>query len=353
MKAGLIDWTEEGLHLYIAEKNDGYLLVDTAFISLNGGSIEDKLSALLKTHLDYIYLSLPLSMLSLRELEFPFSDRKKIRETIAFELEGLLLGSASNYTIDHIITHTSEDGCRVLAVCIEKTRLVEIIRLFSSVGLEPKVITSLDVCLLDSKGGGIIEYPRHNEDKKRMESALKELTRPTLNLRQGELQYRGDIEGVRKAFRLTVILAMVLLLIFSTNTVLRLISLKNENELITHKIKEIYKNTFPEDKRIIDPVRQFTGKFNRLMKKRTIFGTTSSIEILKDIANLKDKNITLNEFKAGEDGILIKGIATSFEDVESFRDRLSSLYNEVKVLDSALSGNNEVNFTIMMKERAV
>ncbi len=353
MKAGLIDLKEEGLTLYIAEKNrSGYRAVDTISVSLKGESIENAISALPKTRLDNIYLSLPLGTLSLRELEFPFVDRKKIRETIAFELEGLLLGSISDYVIEHLITHTSEDGCKIIAVCIEKKRLRKIIDAFTSAGLEPKVITSLDAHLLNSGIRDIIEYPRNNEEK-RADIALKELTRPTINLRQGEFQYRGDVETFRKTFRLTSILAIVLLLIYSTSNIVRHVKIKNENELLSMSIQGIYHNAFPEDKKIIDPLRQFKGKVNLLMKKREVFGSTSSIDILMDIANLKDKNIKLSEFKWGEDGILIKGIARTFEDVESFRNKLSSHYDGVKVLDSALSVDNNVDFSIMMKEKNI
>lgn len=353
MKAGLIDLREDRINLYIAEKDrDGYRAIDTISVSLDGKSIGHAISTLPGIRLNNIYLSLPLSMLSLRELKFPFSDRKKIGETIAFKLEGLLLGSTSDYAIEHLITHTSEDSCNVLAVCIEKKRLREIIDTFSSAGIEPRAITSLDVCLMNSGIKDIIENP-HNNEEKRIEIALKELSVPTINLRQGEFQYRGDIEAFKKTFRLALILTIVLLLIYSTGNLIKYIHVKNENELLSRRIQGIYHTVFPEDKKVIDPQRQFKGKVNQLMKKREVFGGISPIDILMDIANLKDKDITLGEFKGGENSILIKGIARTFEDVELFKNKLSFHYDEVRVLDSVLSADNMVSFSIMMKEKSL
>lgn len=353
MKAGFIDWTGEELHLYISEKKGGrYNLVDTISTPFECELNQEVLSPLTRTNVEFIYLSLPADMLSIRELEFPFADRKKIKDTIAYELEGILLGSASNYSIDYIISGYLESGSKVMAICIEKTKLKEIIDTFSSAGIEPRVITSVDLRLSNGRSEKLLEHsPYKKED--RIENVLDELAKPSINLRQGEFAYKGEIEAFKKTFRLTSVLALILVLIFSTNTALRLTSLKDEYTQLSKEIMDIYLKTFPADKKNVDPVRQFRGNLNELMKKKTLFGGVSAIDILRNIADLKDKNIILYEFSGGEESILIKGTALSFEDVESFRDSLSSLFNDVRVMDSIASDNKKISFTIVMKERAI
>jgi len=364
MKAGLIDLRDNELVLYIVEKKGNeYRPIDTTSVSLNGRSIEQALSGLSRTYLDHVYLSIPLGMLSFRELEFPFSDRKKIDETIKFEIDGLLLGDANDYIIEHLITHSSGDYCKVLAVCIEKKRLEEIIRIFSSAGFEPKVITSLDACLLNMDRYGEASLVTNkfpvSDNEKRMEVALKELRKTTINLRQGEFQYKGDIENIGKTLRLIIIFCTVLLLTFATGNLISLLRITSENGVLSRKAYEIYHSAFPDDKKIIEPLRQFKGKVHQIMKKRKVFGGTSPLEMLRNIASVhvisdsgdgRNEDIRLNEFKSGRDGILIKGVANTFEGVESLRNKLSSLYDNVRVLDSELSPDNKVDFTIMMKE---
>jgi hypothetical protein len=87
------------------------------------------------------------------------------------------------------------------------------------------------------------------------------------------------------------------------------------------------------------------------MKKKAALLGIPVLDILLDIAKLKDKNITLHEFKADRENIIIKGTATSFEDIELFKNTLSSSFVSVKVLDSKASSDKKVMFTIAMKER--
>jgi type II secretory pathway component PulL len=354
----LIDIQDEHLDLYVAERNgDDVRMMDTDSIPFKG-SLEQALKGLSGRCGAHIYLSLPLSMLSLRELDFPFSDRKKIEETIRYEIDDLLLGSADEYIIDHLIMQGSGDRCRVLAVCIEKKRLGEMINTFSSAGIEPRVITSLDVRLI---GDGGMESPlsitglQGMDIKRRREVVVKELQRPSINLRKGEFQYTGNIEDIAKKLRLTTILLILILLAFSTGNLKSLLQIKDENSILSRKTYEIYRNAFPADKRVIDPVRQFRGKVNQMMKKREVFGSRSVIDTLKEISGIigmpgVSREIRLREFRSGQEGILIKGTAGTFEDVEALRNRLSSHYEDVKVLDSSLSPDSRVDFTIMMKE---
>ena len=164
MRTGFIDWTEKEIILFVFEQN---MHVDTMTVPVEGKLDQSTLTPLLNKNLEQTYLSIPLNLLTLRELTFPFSDKLKIKDTISYELEGLLLGSVSDYSIDHIITDTFDSGCKVLAVCIEKTKLGEIINTFSSAGLEPKAVTSIELSVSGGKSENIIEGP---SDKQRIEA---------------------------------------------------------------------------------------------------------------------------------------------------------------------------------------
>ncbi|MBI5098234.1 MAG: hypothetical protein HZB30_03210 [Nitrospirae bacterium] len=349
MKTGLIDWTEDNITLYVFEQNKH---VDTVTVPLEGVLKPSFLTPFLKANTKQIYLSLPFHSLTLRELTFPFSDKLKIKDTISYELEGLLLGSVSDYSIDHIITETFDSGCRVLAVCIEKTKLGEIIKTFSSAGLEPKAITSIDLSLSGGKSEKIIEGLTLNNEI-RLEAAEKEIVTPSLNLRQDELSYTGDIERMKKTLRFTASLCLILLLILGAHTVIKFAAGKKENQALVQELQTTYRSVFPEDKKIVDAVRQFKSNLNMLKEKNNIFGGIPILDTLNSIANLKSRNIILNEFNADGKNLIMKGTASSFEEVDSLRNSLTGSFEGIKVLNSDATADKKINFTIIMQEKTV
>lgn len=353
MGTGFIDWTEKELHLYIFKKSRGnYSLEETKSLPIEGELDQNSISSLVKGSFENIYLSLPIHILSLREMSFPFSDRKKIKETIAYELEGSLLGNVNDYSIDYMITGSAENSTKVLAVCIEKKKLREIIDIFSSSGLEPKLITSIDIRLAGGESIKLLEGSI-SDTQIRAEAARKELSEQSINFRQDDLAYKKDIEQTRKTLQLSAFFLLILLLMLLTNTMITFTSLKKEQKLLSKKIQIVYQTAFPEDKKVVDAVRQFKGNINTLKKKNAVLGGLPALDILQNIANLKNRNITLHEFSADENSIVVKGSAASFEEVESFKTALSSSFGNAKVSDSSASADKKINFTIIMKEKVI
>lgn len=350
---GFIDWTEGKLSLYVFKKKGSqYTHVDTLTVPVEEELNQSFIASVIKPNIEQVYLSVPIKLLTLRELRFPFSDKNKIKETIPYELEGILLGSVSDYSIDYIITDISDSGSNVLAACMEKSKVKDIIDLFSSVGLEPVVITSLDLRFSRGHIEALFEGPVPGEEI-RAEAVKEEIINPSINLRQDELAYKGDIERIKKSLRLTGIYILLLLLILGTFMTMKFMASKKENTLLTKEISTMYRNAFPKDTKIVDVVRQFKGNMNTLTEKKTILGGTPVADILLNISNLKNKNIILSEFSADEKNILIKGSAQSFENVDEFKNALSSSFADVKVMDSKSSLDNKIIFSIIMREKTL
>jgi type II secretory pathway component PulL len=351
MKTGFIDWTENTLHVYVFQKKaDHYKLIDSSTHPLEGELDEETLKSLPADDCDNIFLSIPLSTLTLREQEFPFSDRDKIRDTIPFELEGILLGDISDYSIDHIITESYDISSKVLAACIEKSRLRQIIDMFSSADLEPRVITSLDLQLSEGKSEALIG-DAVSDSEVRMESAGKEITEPSINLRQGDLAYMGDVENLIRKLRVTAVLVLIFLIVLAANSAFRLTTLKNENSLMAGEIQKVYRRVFPEDKKIIDADRQFKGNMKRLIEKKAALEGIPVLDILQDVAVQNNRKITLTEFNVDGNNLVIKGTAQSFEDVETLKNDFAPLFADVKVTDSDATADKKINFTIVMHNK--
>lgn len=353
MKTGFIDWTEKEINLYFFEKSGhSFELIDSTSVPVEDELNPEQLIPFLKRGMDNTYVSVPIDLLTLREMEFPFSDRDKIRDTISFELEGLLLGDTSDYSINHIILESLDTGSKVLAVCLEKERIRGIIDMFSAAGIDPRVITSIDLWLYGGRGENLLGKPISDKNV-RAETARQELANPSINLRSGELAYTGDIEKFKKRLRLTAALVLILLVIIGINSTFRLNKAKDTHAFMQRKLHSIYRAVYPEDKKIIDVRRQFEGNLNSLKKKKEILAGVPILEMLLDIAKQGNQNVTLHEFNSDANNIIIKGTASSFEDVETMRNSLSAKFKTVKVMDSSATADKKINFTIVMQERSV
>lgn len=346
---GFIDWIDGKLSLYVFEKKDSqYILTDTLSTRFEGELDQSSLTSLVKSGIEHIYLSVPVSLLSMRELNFPFSDKSKIKDTINFELEGILLGNTVDYSIDYSITDSSENSTRVLAACMEKTKLRDVVDLFSSVGLEPVVITSLALRLSNGNIEKLLESPSDAEETRKA-AAEEEIVSPSINLRQDDLAYKGDIDRIKKSLRFTGVLILLLMLLFGSITAIKLVSTKKDNTLIKKEMNILFHDVFPEEKKIVDVQRQFKGNIKSLMAKNKILGGMPVLDILLDIASLKHANITLNELNVGSENISVKGTALSFENVDEFKKALSSSFAGVKVIDSKSSPDKKISFSIIME----
>lgn len=367
-RTAFIDWTENTCHIYTFEKQrntctfDGSASIDDLIRrTLRVGETlgADEIAQGLSTYYsqenippDQIYLSIPSSLLSIRELTFPFSEKEKINDTLPYELEGLLLGSVNDYAIDHIVTGAADSGNRVMAVCAGKTTLRDIIGQFSSAGLEPRLITSLDLRVSGGRSDLIIERTDAGSGE-REEAARQEVIAPLINLRKDDLAYTGDTERMKKGLRLTLSLMLALLLLLSAHASVRFMSGVKEGRMIEEETRSVFRSVFPEDRNAADPAKQFRANLSTLSEKRSVLTGIPVLEILRDIAELRNGSITLHELTSDDRNIIMKGTALSFEQVDSFRNSLSTRYSGVKVLNSDSTADNRISFTLLMQERAL
>jgi type II secretory pathway component PulL len=286
MKIGFLDWTENRLSLYLFKKEAGtYDFVDTISSPIEGELTYSDISALIKDNIDTTYLSLPLNSLTLREETFPFSDKTKIKDTISYELEGMLLGSTNDYSIDHIITESTDTGSKVLAVCIENKKLQDIINVFTSAGLEPKIITSVDLRLAGGNSEKLLEGPVLDPEI-RASAAKEEITEPYINLRQNEHAYTGDIDRLKESIRVSAYLVLILLILFGAMSYLKMSAVKKDNGLLAKKTEAIYRRIFPKDRKIVDIGRQFKGQMNILKKKKNALAGIPVLDIMNSISKM-------------------------------------------------------------------
>jgi len=86
------------------------------------------------------HLALGAEFFSFRNLSFPFSDRKKITQTLPFELENLSASEGDDLLADFLISGTGPEGAQIVAATIEKEVLTDLLRALDKADVDPDTI---------------------------------------------------------------------------------------------------------------------------------------------------------------------------------------------------------------------
>jgi type IV pilus assembly protein PilM len=96
---------------------------------------------------DKVIASIPGRYVSARLLQFPFSDRKKIAQTIPFEIEGLIPFGLESILLDYEVIESGPQGSWVMALFTEKALLEKHLALLREAGLDPQAVIPAPVAL--------------------------------------------------------------------------------------------------------------------------------------------------------------------------------------------------------------
>src|SRR5210317_1559759 len=77
---------------------------------------------------------------SFRNLSMPFTDLKKIRQTLAFELETMMTSSADEHLVDFIDVDRTASQTNLIAASANKKYIAEHLSNFEALGVEPEIL---------------------------------------------------------------------------------------------------------------------------------------------------------------------------------------------------------------------
>lgn len=87
-----------------------------------------------------LYLALPGDALSIRTLQLPFADQRKIDQVIGYELEGQIVHSLEDVVFDHVTIRTDDDGSSVLAVAARRDHVAAWLDALKENGIDPRAL---------------------------------------------------------------------------------------------------------------------------------------------------------------------------------------------------------------------
>jgi hypothetical protein len=300
------------------------------------------------------FLSLPLSLLDFRILELPFSDARKLRELLPLEIDGLILGGAGNVVFDAAVLGRQNEKYRVLVAYIANEKLRVILEKLKAAGFDPSAVTCLELShiLATAPGGAIADLlisPPALTAEDRRHAAIREMQRPTFNLRRGEFAYTVDTEKTRKSLRMAATLAALLLAVFLADMTMTIFSVRKEDALLRTDIRQIYHGLFPGETKVSNELYQLRAHLKELNDRESSFIGVSPLGTLLALSRFGRTGLSLTEVTMERNIVVLKGECLSLSDVQKYADDLGSGFGEVVISDTKPSAQNRILFTITAK----
>ena len=295
-------------------------------------------------------ISLPLNLLNFRVLELPFHDKSRINEILRFDLEGIILDDISNIIFDSVILDRVEDIYKVLVIFIEKQRLRSILTKLNAKGIDPFCITSIEVrnIVKDFDIDKILN-PISLKNEERIDIAKEELKAPTINLRKDEFVFKREFEKEKKAFKVSIILLILLFSLNLINFFINFMAITRESKVIKNDIRKMYQGLFPQENNIFNEIYQIKSHIRELEEKENVFVSVSPLEILMELSRLKRNGLVVSELAVEKNNIIIKGESHSLSIIQDFRDGLNKIYRDVNISDSKELVQGKMAFTIIAR----
>ncbi|MGD2269374.1 MAG: type II secretion system protein GspL [Desulfobacterales bacterium] len=219
-------------------------------------------------------------------------------------------------------------------------------------GLEKKVAQELDIPtqrpdLARDITLKIDNHPLPSWNPAKMDNALAlaliEITGiGGLNFRKGPFAVAKRWAEYKKNLIRTGILAATVLLLAMVNVGFDFYAKRQKLNALTSQINGVFKSTFPDVKRVVDPVQQMRVKIEEVRKTSLSPGKDTSSVRMIDILNEISARITPNidvEFARlviGEENVLITGDTDTFNSVDAMKGQLGQgdIFQEVTIVST-------------------
>ncbi len=336
---GFLLLEEDSLRLLrIKERSGGF--------SIEGEEGLDGADHLQTSAFDSFYLSLPLRHLDFRLLRMPFSSREKLRETIPYELQGLVV-SVDEIVFDPLVISEEENSFVVLVPYMKKERLRGIMEPLRARGIDPEVVTSLELARVrkefstEALTGGV----KLSEEEIRA-LVLEELEGPTINLRQDDLSFtRHSQEKERLLRRLSRLTALALLLV-SLGLLLQWLGYRKEAATTAASMQALYRDAFGEGTRVVDPLYQLRANIKQLREELEGIRGVRALDMLSLFSERWVDGVVLEELTVNPGLVLLKGEAGSLKDVQSLISSLKKGFRGVELAESRKTVSGRLAFSI-------
>ena len=179
------------------------------------------------------------------------------------------------------------------------------------------------------------------------------------NFRKGEFEIKKSGFWLQKEFRRAMVLLIIVLSFLIADFGVDYYFLKKRHRMLDGRITEVFQQTFPDVKRIVDPVQQMKVKINELKRSAVpIPGTDSDkkvLELLKDISERipKSLSVKVGSMVIDQESVRMSGRTDNFNTVDSIKNGLEAstkYFSDVSISSANLDRTGkEVRFELKLQ----
>ncbi len=164
------------------------------------------------------------------------------------------------------------------------------------------------------------------------------------NLLREEFRVKKSFFGQKKQWRTAAIFLLLILLFFGGDTAVEYYALKSRYDALNSEIEQVFKKTFPNISRIVDPVQQMKVEIQGLKQKGVselrMEANKGVLDLLKEISSGIPDNLDLvvTRMVIDPDSVSIKGETDTFNSVDRVKNGLaaSSKFSSVNISSANL-----------------
>ena len=233
---------------------------------------------------------------------------------------------------------------------VEKKFLREILGKLKSYNIDPVFVTSLELRdRLKNFAPERLLPPVDVKEEDRVNLSAEEIKAPTIDFRKDEFAFTRDKEKTMKSLRLTVILAVLLALVLSSDLLFNIISAKREAASLKNDIRKQYMEIFPGEKNIMNELYQMKSHMKELKDKEDYFVGVAPLSVLYQLSQVDRQGTVFNEISVERGNLILKGEAPSLSAVQQLKGKLDNVLDGVNISDSKTSAQGNISFTITAK----
>jgi type II secretory pathway component PulL len=196
-----------------------------------------------------------------------------------------------------------------------------------------------------------------------MDNALALAMRKTkedlgFNFRRDEFEVRKEYFGHKREIRKVAAFLIIILCLLGLDLGTDYYFLQQRYQILDERITEVFKETFPDAKRIVDPVHQMKISINEMKKTASSLpGTganTQVLDLLRDISLRVQEaaDVHVSRMVVDADTVLMKGETDTFNTVDAIKKGLepSDYFSAVTISSANLDRSGKrVNFEIKLQ----
>jgi general secretion pathway protein L len=179
------------------------------------------------------------------------------------------------------------------------------------------------------------------------------------NFRRDEFEKKRHYFGSRKEIGTASVFFVILICFLAVDIGVDYFFLKKRCEALDKKITAVFKETFPEVKRIVDPAKQMKVEINNLKASSAaqpaIAGDRTVLAMLKDISEKipESLDVHISRMVLDADALRISGTTDTFNTVDKIKNSLSSseCFSTVTISSAKLDRTgNKVEFEVKLEK---